>query len=251
MVGGYLFASIVGWVLLGASLAGGHAGSDTGAGGGDGGSGAGGGGASGGGGGAGGGSGGGGGVGGGGGGAGGGSGGGAGGGSGGGGGAGAGGGDGGSGAGHATALEQADHATPASLVLSLRLWTYVLAFGGTTGVLLRLAAGTHEPLTILTSLAVGLATGVTAQLTWSRLGNRQGGTVRTQELVGQSGRLLLAAGPNAAGRVRLTVRNSIIDLIAASDELTLPANEEVLVISVHDGVAHVVRNPVVKGEGQK
>jgi hypothetical protein len=184
MLGGYLFASIVGWVLLGASLAGGHGTSDGGA--------------------------------------------------------------------HATALEHVDHATtPQSFFLSLRLWTYVLAFGGTTGVLLRLAAGLGEPLTLLTSLGVGVVTGVTAQLTWSRLGNTQGGTVRENELVGQSGRLLLGAGPKASGRVRLTVRNASIDLIAASDELTLPANEEVLVVSVRDGVAHVVRNPVDKGEGNK
>jgi hypothetical protein len=196
MVGGYLFASIVGWVLLGASLAGGHgAGDGSGGSGGDGG--------------------------------------------------------GGGGGGHGAALVHGDHATPQSLLLSLRLWTYVLAFGGTTGVLLRLAAGLGEPLTLLTSLGVGLVTGVTAQLAWSRLGNQQGGTVRENELVGQSGRLLLSAGPKAAGRVRLTVRNSSIDLIAASDELTLPANEEVLVVAVRDGVAHVVRNPAIKGEDQK
>jgi hypothetical protein len=48
--------------------------------------------------------------------------------------------------------------------------------------------------------------------------------------------------------VRLTIRNASIDLIAASDDLQLPANEEVLVVSVRDGVAHVVRNPV---EGRK
>jgi hypothetical protein len=193
MLGGYLFVSIVGWVLLGASLAAGHSTGDAGA----------------------------------------------------------------------HAIEHVDHSSSAQgVLLSARFWTYVLAFGGTTGVLLRLAAGLGEPLTLLTSLGVGLVTGAGAQLAWSRLGSTSGGTVSDNELVGQSGRLLLGAGPGAAGRVRLTVRNSSIDLIAASDELSLPANEEVLVVSVRDGVAHVVRNPaglpaglparsIDKGEGQK
>jgi membrane protein implicated in regulation of membrane protease activity len=180
MLGGYLFAAIVGWVLLGASLAGGHGGASNGA--------------------------------------------------------------------HSLALEHVDHATPQSVLLSLRFWTYVLAFGGSTGVLLHFVAKTGEPLTLAVSLGVGLVTGVTAKLAWSRLGNARGGTVRDDELVGQTGRLLLAAGPQRSGRVRLTVRNASIDLIAASDDLTLAANEEVLVVSVRDGVAHVVRNPA---EGRK
>ena len=180
MLGGYLFASIVGWVLLGASLAGGHGAGH---------------------------------------------------------------------AGHATALAEVDHgASPAAILVSLRFWTYVLAFGGATGVLLRLAAGTGEPLTLLASLGVGVVSGAGAQLAWSRLASTHGGTVRDNELVGHSGRLLLAAAPNTPGRVRLTVRNASIDLIATSDELALPANEEVLVVSVRDGVAHVVRNPA---EGRK
>jgi membrane protein implicated in regulation of membrane protease activity len=180
MVGGYLFAAIVGWVLLGASLAGGHGAGSDGA--------------------------------------------------------------------HALALEHVDHATPQSVLLSLRFWTYVLAFGGTTGVLLHFTAGIGEPLTLLVSTGVGLVTGVTAKLAWSRLGNARGGTVREDELVGQTGRLLLGTGPKSSGRVRLTIRNASIDLIAASDDLVLPANEEVLVVSVRDGVAHVVRNPA---EGRK
>ncbi|MGZ3426418.1 MAG: hypothetical protein ACXVCV_07205, partial [Polyangia bacterium] len=155
MLGGYLFASIVGWVLLAASLAGGHGGHSDGA--------------------------------------------------------------------HATALEHVDQTTPQSVLLSLRFWTYVLAFGGTTGVLLRFTAHTGEPLTLLVSIGVGLVTGVTAKLAWSRLGNVRGGTVRDDELVGQTGRLLLEAGPNRSGRVRLTIRNASIDLIAASEDLQLPA----------------------------
>src|SRR5262245_55726470 len=43
----------------------------------------------------------------------------------------------------------------AGSLLSLRVWTYVLAFGGLTGILLRLAARVAEPWAALLSVAVG------------------------------------------------------------------------------------------------
>lgn len=177
MLAAYLFASIVGWVLLGASLAGGHGSGDAHAG------------------------------------------------------------------GPETAIEHAGYGAAHAMLVSLRFWTYVLAFGGTTGVLLRWTAKTGEPLTVLTSAGVGVVCGAAAQLVWSRLSNMQGGTVRHDQLVGHTGRLLLPASPTEKGRVRLTVGNASIDLIAQCDELSLPAQEEVLVVSVREGIAHVVKNP--------
>jgi len=51
----------------------------------------------------------------------------------------------------------------ASLMFSVRFWTYLLAFGGATGLLLHYLAGTGEPLTALLAAGVGATSGGTAQ----------------------------------------------------------------------------------------
>lgn len=155
---------------------------------------------------------------------------------------------------HAGALEahsggagDPGHGGPANALLSLRFWTYLIGFGGLTGLLLRLVAHTGEPFCALAALGVGALSGTSAHLVVARLaGSGRGGTVRTEELVGHTGRLLLPAAPGSASRVRLSVGGQLIDLTARSDE-TLAADDEVLVVQVREGVAQVTRNPVGGG----
>jgi membrane protein implicated in regulation of membrane protease activity len=155
---------------------------------------------------------------------------------------------------HAPALEAhapgelgAHHAGAGHALLSLRFWTYLLAFGGAAGLALRLLAQTPEPWVALASAAVGALAGGGAHLVVARLASARGGTVRTEELVGRTGRLLLPAAPGQSSRVRLSVGGALIDLTATTDEKRLEADEEVLVVQVKDGVAQVTRNPVRGG----
>ena len=127
------------------------------------------------------------------------------------------------------------------LVLSLRFWTYLLAFGGAAGFALHLVAHLGEPLAGLLALGTGAASGIFASLIVRRLGSQQGGTVSKSELVYRLGTMLLPAAPGEKSRVRVTVNNQSIDLTATADE-PLAARDEVLVLEINDGVAKVARN---------
>ena len=138
----------------------------------------------------------------------------------------------------------------AGILFSVRTWTYFLAFGGITGLLLHLLAHSGEPLTALLAAGVGATTGVGARLAFARataLGDS--GTVRPEQLVGRTGQLLLPCGSGQTGQVRLTVRNSTVDLLArAAEPGELGSHEEVLIVGMKDGEALVVRNPTSAAE---
>ncbi len=144
---------------------------------------------------------------------------------------------------HGHAHESGDQENAiAALVFSVRFWTYLLAIGGLTGLLLRLIAKTGEPWCALLALSVGSASGLFAQRILSVLGKQSGGVVESSELALRLGKMLLPASPGVSSRVRLTVNNQIVDLIAVTEDPQIAAREEVLVLEVKDGVAHVTRN---------
>ena len=149
-------------------------------------------------------------------------------------------------------------ATPGGLgaalgwLLSVQLWTYLLAFGGLTGLLLRTLAHVAEPVAGGCALAVGLGTALAARSVMRRvIGNTDSGTTSYERLVGSSAQVLIPAGPGGTGKVRLTARGQTIDLLArASDGGELPADGTVSILDVRDGVAEVTRDdepPVLAG----
>jgi len=135
-----------------------------------------------------------------------------------------------------------------AFVLSLRFWTYLLAFGGASGLLLHKLAHVGEPYAFLLSLVTGAASGIFAQLAVHKLGSHTGGTVASREMVYRLGTMLLPASPGVASRVRVTVNNQSIDLIATTEDLALAARDEVVVLDIKDGVAHVTKNDPNKGK---
>ncbi|HKA86935.1 MAG TPA: hypothetical protein VKE22_04680 [Haliangiales bacterium] len=139
----------------------------------------------------------------------------------------------------------------AALLFSLRLWTYLLAFGGATGLVLRLALGTSEPLTAILAAGVGATAGGVAHTVMKRMTGQIGGTIRTDQLVGRTGRLLLPVGKTSSGTVRILVANQAVDLIATTqDDADLAARDEVLVVEVKDGTAVVTRSPLAEKENR-
>ncbi len=129
----------------------------------------------------------------------------------------------------------------ALFLFSLQLWTYVLAFGGLTGLLLRWVANVPEPLAGLCALGVGLGTAVTARKVLRRLSSgSDSGTVDGNRLVGSTAQVLIPAAAGGTGKVRLVARGQTVDLLARSNEgQALPEGAEVLILDIKDGIADV------------
>jgi membrane protein implicated in regulation of membrane protease activity len=136
-----------------------------------------------------------------------------------------------------------DGDTAASL-FSLRTWTYFLAFGGGTGLLLHWLTGAGVVLTALLAGGVGVASAVTARVTIQHmLRSGQGGTIQQHELVGRSAQVLVPADKGKTGTVRLRVKNSTVDLLAVSEDGDLGPDDEVLIVEMKDGRALVTGAP--------
>jgi membrane protein implicated in regulation of membrane protease activity len=146
-------------------------------------------------------------------------------------------------AGHDAAGE---HASPALALLSVRVWTYVLAFGGATGLLLRFVAHVPEPWRALASLAVGVVAATLARTVIGRA-SRAGasGTVRSSDLVGRTAGVVVPFESGATGKVRVRVAGSEVDLLATTDDgEPLAGGDEVLILELKgDGGAVVTRSP--------
>lgn len=145
------------------------------------------------------------------------------------------------------ATQQAGDGTASGLptavmwLLSVQLWTYFLAFGGLTGLLLRTLAHVAEPVAGLTALGVGLGTALGARSLLRRAAEPgDPGTTQLDRLTGSSARVLIPAGAGATGKIRLEVRGQTVDLLArATDGAPLLEGSEVIVLDVREGVAEV------------
>jgi membrane protein implicated in regulation of membrane protease activity len=137
-------------------------------------------------------------------------------------------------------------ASPMLALLSVRVWTYLLAFGGVTGVLLRYLGHEGEPTSAIGALVVGVLAAVMARVVIGRA-TRSGasGTVRSADLVGKSAAVLVPFGGTATGKVRVRVAGADVDLLATTEDgQPLGRHDEVLIVEIREGgSALVTRNP--------
>jgi membrane protein implicated in regulation of membrane protease activity len=136
--------------------------------------------------------------------------------------------------------------SPALALLSVRVWTYVLAFGGATGLLLRLLTHEGETTSAVAAAVAGIGAAAMARVVIGRA-SRAGasGTVRSADLVGRSAAVLVPFGGAATGKVRVHVAGADVDVLATTeDSEPLGRNDEVLIVEVREGgAALVTRNP--------
>lgn len=146
----------------------------------------------------------------------------------------------GDGHGHHSSLTEGVGAL-ALFLFSLQLWTYLLAFGGLTGFLLRTVAHVGEPMAGLCALGVGLGTAVAARKVMRRLSaGSDSGTVDEGRLLGTTAQVLIPAAAGGTGKVRLSARGQTVDLLARShDGQPLVEGAEVLILDIKEGVADV------------
>lgn len=155
----------------------------------------------------------------------------------------------GAGHGHALGHDPGDQPSPAVALLSIRFWTYVLAFGGVTGASLRIGLRAGEPASAIASALVGTAAGAMAQIVIGRATRRgRAGTVLPADLVGRSARVVVPMEPGATGKVRTRVAGGDVDLLAMGDgPEPFDRNDEVLIVEMRpEGTALVTRNPTSK-----
>ena len=144
---------------------------------------------------------------------------------------------------HHHASDGAASGVPTALLwlLSIQLWTYLLAFGGLTGLLLRTVAHVGEPGAGLSALSVGLFTAMSARAVMRRMSvTTLPGTMVEEQMVGSTATVLIPAPAGGMGKVRLEFRGQTIDLVAKpSDGGALAEGASVTILDIRDGEAEV------------
>jgi membrane protein implicated in regulation of membrane protease activity len=126
-----------------------------------------------------------------------------------------------------------------ALFLSLRFWSFACLAAGLCGTLCTLfALLSGLPLALLSG-ALGVGCGTATSLAMRALQRGSAGT--SQKIVGQVGRVLLPPRSGSRGRVRLLVGGQVTDLLAVSDDDTLAAGDEVLVLAQKGADVEVTR----------
>src|SRR5690606_23959639 len=109
----------------------------------------------------------------------------------------------------------------------------VTAFGS-------VAPGLTGAVALLTAFAVGGA----ASFGFRLLGrDTSSGGATEADLLGKVGRVLVACEKGRRGKVRLTVRGQLLDVVATTDELRLAPGAGVIVQEVHAERVHVCAAP--------
>ena len=123
---------------------------------------------------------------------------------------------------------------------SIRFWTFFLAFFGLTGTLL-LTLGVTDSVILSTamSLLLGSIAGYTVVWAFRKINQKDANSMASEsDLVGKTGRLLVAVGPDVLGKIRLQVKGSTVDMLAKSDE-TIAIDAEAIVIEMDGTMVRV------------
>jgi len=131
---------------------------------------------------------------------------------------------------------------PWLLFFSLRFWTYLIAVFGVLGLLLTLFTDSKEPLNAIVSGVSGFASGLVASFAvrWLR-SHEADSTTREKDLLGVRARVTVPLRDGQLGRVRVTVKGELIDLMATAEEpLALPEGSEVVIVGMENGRATVM-----------
>lgn len=128
-----------------------------------------------------------------------------------------------------------------SLWLSMRFWTFFDAFFGLTGVALGWA-GLGPWLTAAAALSTGFVSATAVSVLLRRLKRaRVNSQVSEVDLVGERGTVLLPVGPDARGKVRLSLKGRDLEVLAHSVETDFGVGSRVRVQQVEgDGTVRVV-----------
>ena len=151
----------------------------------------------------------------------------------------------GDGAGHAGAEDHAPGAFGGALAMlvSLRFWTFFLAFFGLTGIVFTMFELAPALITGAAAFMMGAASGVAASLIVQRLSSRDSNSASSSaDYVGKMALVMVPVGKGQLGKVRLTLKGTTIDVLAATDEeLEFATKDEVLIVEMDGTTARIAR----------
>ena len=122
--------------------------------------------------------------------------------------------------------------------LSMRFWTFALACFGMSGAIMSVL-GTGDWVSAPVSVVTGIVLGWAVAYVFHRLKKDTVTTnTSTASLVNQEGKALLPVSKDERGKIRISLGTEIIDIVAiTNDPMPIERGENVIVVSVNDGVA--------------
>jgi membrane protein implicated in regulation of membrane protease activity len=127
-------------------------------------------------------------------------------------------------------------------VMSIRSATYGLFTFGVVGGVLHVLRLASPALALAGGLVTGALTTFFVGLTFKRLADPQAsGEAGFHEMKGGRGRVLVACSRAGRGKIRVSLKGQQVDMLATTDDESIPVGAEVLVVDVRDDVAHVAR----------
>lgn len=129
-------------------------------------------------------------------------------------------------------------------LLSVRFWTFFAAFFGLTGIVFEMFGLVPWGwLTAVLSVAMGTIAGGSAVMLVKRLANDQtNSAAKSSDYVGKTGRVMVGFGPGQVGKVRIEIKGSTIDVLAAPvEDGTFGTKDEVIVVEMDGNRAKVAR----------
>jgi membrane protein implicated in regulation of membrane protease activity len=127
--------------------------------------------------------------------------------------------------------------------LSLRFWMAFAATFGVLGSILTIMKMSVEPMTLITSLAAGLFTGVLVHTIITALKRTmKDSSVAEKDMVGTAGRVLVSPRGLDPGKIRIELKGDIIDMLAVSDDgKDIEAGTEIFVVAIEGQRARIAR----------
>jgi membrane protein implicated in regulation of membrane protease activity len=142
------------------------------------------------------------------------------------------------------------HPAPFLVLLSIRFWTFSLAFFGLTGAALTAVGGMPSLITAAVAAGAGLGAGFVASRLLDSLTRKPLGVVAGAGAhIGREGILLLPVDRAQPGKVRLSIAGASTDFVAETQAAeALPTGTTVLVVGFRGNVALVERTPTVSSK---
>ena len=132
-----------------------------------------------------------------------------------------------------------------STFASLRFWTFFLAFGGGAGIAFTLL-GLPAIVTGVAAGVMGAVSGGFAAWAFRALGRKDlSSSLSADDWIGRTAKVTVPVSPDRPGKIFLSFENEVKELVALSAgaaDGAIGVGEEVIVVSMTDGVAKVTLN---------